>query len=212
MKSKKISELQAYLTILFVTCYVVSNIIVGKTVSLPFGLTTTGAIFTIPMTYVLSDVFSECYGYRWSRVTCYIAFAMSFMEAMVAQLVIMSPFPAYYEGQAALAAVLGNTPRILIASMAAYVLGDLANDKVFAKFKAKHEGMEGFKARAFLSSVAGEFIDCLVFYPFALGGIVPSDQLVMVAATQIVAKLAYEALILPLTDYVAKRVNAYEAN
>lgn len=212
MGSKKISELQALLTLIFVTSYVISNIVVCKTVALPLGLTTTGAIFTIPMTYILSDIFSECYGYRWSRVTCYLAFAMSALCALVSQIVILTPYPSYYTGQQALIETLGNTPRILFASMLAYVLGDLANDKVFARLKTRHDGLDGFKARAFLSSLAGEFVDCLVFYPLALGGIVPADQLAAVAATQIAVKLLYEVVFLPITERIAAHVNAYEAN
>ena len=82
------SELQTALTICFVVCMLVSNIITAKQVQFPLGITMTGAIFIFPITYILSDVFSECYGYRWSRVTCYMAFAANLFMALVFQFVI----------------------------------------------------------------------------------------------------------------------------
>ena len=67
----------------------ISNIITAKQVLLPFGITMTGAVFIFPVTYILSDLFSEVYGYRWSRITCYLAFAMNLLMVLLFSLVIM---------------------------------------------------------------------------------------------------------------------------
>lgn len=63
------SELQTVLTVTFVACFLIANILAGKQFQLPFGITMTGAVIIFPMTYILSDIFSEVYGYRWSRLT-----------------------------------------------------------------------------------------------------------------------------------------------
>ena len=78
---KKISKLQLVLTVLFVVCLLVSNIITGKQVQLPFNIVMTGAVFLFPITYILSDLFSEVYGYKWSRFTCYLGFIMNLFIA-----------------------------------------------------------------------------------------------------------------------------------
>lgn len=77
MRKYKASFLQVCLTILFVSAMLISNVITSKQIQFPFGITMTGAIVIFPVTYILSDVFSEVYGYRWSRVTCYFAFSMN---------------------------------------------------------------------------------------------------------------------------------------
>ena len=87
-KLKKVSELQLFLSVLFVTSLLISNVITAKQVLLPFGITMTGAVFIFPITYILSDLFSEVYGYRWSRITCYLAFAMNLLMVLLFSLVI----------------------------------------------------------------------------------------------------------------------------
>ena len=84
----KISNLQMILTTLFVVSLLISNIITSKQVLLPFNITMTGAVFIFPITYVLSDLFSEVYGYKWSRVTCYLAFVMNLFMVTVFSIVI----------------------------------------------------------------------------------------------------------------------------
>lgn len=210
---KKTTILQTVLTVLFVSCMLISNIITAKQVQLPFGIVMTGGIMVFPMTYVLSDVFSECYGYRWSRVTCYLAFAMNLLSVIIFTVAINTPAPSFWGGQEAFQTTLGNTPRILAASLSAYVLGDWANDKVFKTMKAKHENeLKGFGVRAIASSVVGEVVDSLIFFPIAFLGQMPAEVLLQMGLLEVAIKVGYEIVILPLTTQVAKRVNEYENN
>lgn len=210
---KKTTTLQTVLTVLFVSCMLISNIITAKQVQLPFGIVMTGGIMVFPMTYVLSDVFSECYGYRWSRITCYLAFAMNLLSVIIFTIAINTPAPSFWGGQEAFQTTLGNTPRILTASLSAYVLGDWANDKVFKTMKAKHENeLKGFGARAIASSVVGEVVDSLIFFPIAFLGQMPAEVLLQMGLLEVATKVGYEIVILPLTTQVAKRVNEYENN
>lgn len=209
---KHVSEMQVALTVLFTTFLLLSNIIAAKQFQLPFGITMSGGAFlTFPVTYILSDLFSEVYGYRWSRLTCYLAFAMNVIMACIFAVAISLPAPVYYTGQEAFAVTLGNTPRILAASLVSFVLGDFANDKIFSKMKGNSETQKGFCTRAWLSSLAGESVDSLIFVPMAFAGVIPTHDMLIMAISQIAVKMLYETLILPLTKIITKKVAAYES-
>lgn len=211
-KPKKVSELQAFLTVLFVTALLISNTVTAKQVAFPFGITMTGAVFIFPITYILSDLFSEVYGYRWSRITCYLAFIMNLIMVIFYEIVIYSPAPDYWTYQEAFQTTLGNTPRVLIASLLAFILGDLVNDKVFRKMKAKYpDTIQGFGWRAIISSLLGELVDSLVFLPLAFIGLMPIPTLAVMTVTQVVLKTAYELIILPITQFIVKKVAEKES-
>ena len=212
MKRKRnISELQLYLTLLFVVSLLISNIITAKQVLLPFGIVMTGAVFVFPITYILSDLFSEVYGYRWSRITCYLGFAANLFMVLIFSAVIATPAPDYWLNQEAFQTVLGNTPRVLVASLLAFVLGDFVNDRVFRKMKEKYpNSIKGFGWRAILSSVCGELVDSLVFLPIAFIGQMPLKTLAIMTVMQVLIKTGYEIVILPITKIVVKKVLHYE--
>ena len=211
MKKERISFLQVCLTIVFVTAMLISNVITAKQVLLPGGITMTGAVFIFPITYILSDVFSEVYGYKWSRITCYFAFSMNLFMVIVFSLVIQTPAPSYWTNQEAFATVLGSTPRVMGASLLAYVIGDFVNDRVFRKMKEKHsDELKGFGWRAIISSFFGELCDSLVFLPIAFLGQMPLKTLATMTVCQVLIKTSYEIVILPLTTLVAKKANKYE--
>lgn len=171
----------------------------------------TGAVFIFPITYVLSDLFSEVYGYKWSRVTCYLAFVMNLFMVTVFSIVIKTPSPTYWLNQQAFETVLGSTPRILFSSLLAFVLGDFANDKVFKLLKDKHPSdHKCFGFRAILSSVCGELVDSLIFLPLAFFGQMPLSTLIIMTLTQVFIKTLYEIIILPITTLVVKKVSEYE--
>ena len=211
MKKERISFLQVCLTIVFVTAMLISNVITAKQVLLPFGITMTGAVFIFPITYILSDVFSEVYGYKWSRITCYFAFTMNLFMVIVFGLVIKTPAPDYWTNQEAFATVLGSTPRVMGASLLAYVIGDFVNDRVFRKMKEKHsDELKGFGWRAIISSFFGELCDSLVFLPIAFLGQMPLKTLAVMTVCQVLIKTGYEIIILPVTTLVAKKAKKYE--
>lgn len=211
IKSKKVSELQLILTVLFVSCLLISNVLTAKQVKLPFNITMTGAVIIFPITYILSDVFSEVYGYRWSRITCYIGFAMNLLMVIVFSIVIASPAPDHWKNQEAFQVVLGSTPRVLFASLVAYLVGDYVNDNVFRKMKEKHiDDHKKFGLRAILSSLVGELADSLIFLPIAFIGVLPLKVLAIMTITQVLIKTGYELLMLPVTRIIVHKVSSYE--
>lgn len=208
---KPISMLQMILTLLAVVCLLISNIITAKQVLLPFGITMTGAVIIFPITYILSDLFSEVYGYKWSRLVCYLSFLANLLMVAVFSLVIITPSPDHWTNQDAFMAVLGSTPRVLIASFLAFIVGGLVDDLVFKKLKDKHPNdMKGFGFRAILSSLFGELVDSLIFLPIAFLGQMPLKTLAIMTILQVVIKTGYEIIILPITRLVVKKTMKYE--
>lgn len=209
---RKTTELQTILTVLFVAALMVSNVITSRQILFPFGIAVSGGVMVFPITYVLSDVFSEVYGYRWSRITCYLAFAMNLLMVLIFTSVIKLPYPSFFEGADAFSMTLGNTPRVLLGSFTAFIMGDLVNDRVFRRMKMEHpDSLEGFGFRAILSSIAGELVDSAIFFPIAFMGQMPAQAILTMAVIEVVMKVGYEVAILPFTRYVAGRVATLEA-
>lgn len=211
IKTKKISILQASLTVLYVVALLISNILAAKQFVLFEGVTMTCAVMLFPITYVLSDLTSEVYGYKWSRTICYMAFAANVLMVIFFEASIATPAPDYWTNQEAYATVLGSVPRVLVASLLAFLVGDFVNDKVFARMKRKHENdLKGFSARAIASSFCGEIIDSAIFLPLAFIGTMPAKTLLIMGVTQVSIKVAYECLILPITHIAARAIQKYE--
>ena len=208
---KKVSYLQLLTCVLYTSALLVSNILTSKQCLFPFGIVVDGAIFIFPITYILSDVFSEVYGYKWSRITNYIGFAMQALMSVIFMLVERWSYPDYYTNQEAFSAILGNTPRIAIASLVAFVLGDLVNDKIFDTMKTKHkDSMKGFGLRAIVSSVFGNTFDSTAFYIIAFIGIFPVNTILSLILGNAILKTSYEIICLPVTTLVTKKVLKYE--
>lgn len=208
---KNISFTQLVLTVLFVTALLISNTTAAKQVLLFGKITITSAEFIFPLTYVLSDVFSEVYGYRWSRLTCYLGFGANLIMVLFFQMTIITPAPQYWAHQEAFKIVLGNTPRIWIASMFAFLMGDLVNDKIFKRMKEKYANShEKFWQRAIVSSFVGEIVDSSIFLPIAFIGQMPFKNLVTMMIFQTLVKTLYEVIILPITYKVVKIVSKIE--
>lgn len=212
MKKEKISIIQLILIIIFTVCFLISNIITIKQISLPFEITMTSAVILFPIVYVLSDVFSEVYGYKWSRNTRYIAFGANLFMVLIFTLVIKLPSAETFTNQQDLVNILGSTPKILFASLLAYVVGDFINDKIFEKMKRKHNNIKGFELRAIVSSFFGEVVDSCIFLPIVFISILPIKVILIMAITQVLLKVGYEIAILPVTKFVVKKILKYEEN
>lgn len=212
MLRKKISPVQAALTTLYVVCFVISNILAAKQYIFIGDIALNCGTITFPITYVLSDIFSEVYGYKWSRISWATAFVLGLFAVACIELSIVMPYPDFWTNQEAFASVLGNVPRMLFASMLAFAVGDYLNDKVFKKMKERHNDLKGFGWRAILSSLVGETVDSLIFFPIAFLGIVPVETMVITAVALILMKVGYECIIFPVTKNIVKKIISYENN
>lgn len=176
----------------------IANITAGKQFAF-LGFALPCAVIIFPVTYILSDVFSEVYGYRWTRRSAWTAFAMNVFAVLAFQLTIVLPGVAWFKGQEAFQTVLGNTPRILAASLLSYMLGDWVNDIVFQRMKEVDGANRRFGLRAVVSSCAGQFTDSMIFIPLAFIGEMPIAQMATMILIQPAAKLVLEIVLLPLT-------------
>jgi len=205
------SSLKLILTVIFIVALLVSNVITWRQIALPFWITMTGAIIIFPITYILSDVFSEVYWYRRSRITCYMWFGCNLIMSLVFIAVINMKAPEYFTNAEAYSMVLWNTWRVLCASLLAYVIWDFVNDKLFQKMKLKHPNdNKWFGWRAILSSLAWETVDTWIFIPLAFIGTMPNNTLLIMIITQIILKVVYEIIILPITIFVTKKTQQHE--
>jgi uncharacterized integral membrane protein (TIGR00697 family) len=210
-KIKQISFMQMLLSLVFVVSLLVSNIIASKQIQLPFGIVMTAAVVVFPITYILSDVFSEVYGYKWSRITCYMGFAMNLFMVILFTIAVVLPAPSFFEGAEAFKTVLSNTPRVLFASSLAFVVGDFINDKVFKAMKIKYkDSHKKFTLRAIVSSFCGEIVDSSIFLPIVFLGTLPMKDIAIMIGVQVLLKTSYEIVILPATTQVVKKVSRYE--
>lgn len=187
----------------------ISNIIAGKQFAV-FGMALPCAVLVFPITYILSDVFSEVYGYKWSRRSAWVAFGMNLFAVMAFRVTLLLPGVAWFEGQAAFELVLGNTPRILAASLLSFMLGDWINDIVFREMKKRDNHNKHFGTRSIVSSFCGEFTDSLVFIPFAFLGTMPLSQMGLMILIQPMIKLVLEFILLPLTRLCVKLAKSHE--
>lgn len=213
---KEISIYQVILTVVFTVSLIISNIISGRTFNF-FGNTMTSAVVVFPITYILSDLFSEVYGYKWSRLTCYLGFLLNLITVGVFLLVNALPtLPWMEETAGAFNTLLGGVSASTFASFIAYVVGDLVNDKVFQKMKESHPGLTnqtGFGTRAILSSLAGELCDSCIYLPLAFcifNPIMSLSEVIIMIMIQVGLKMAYEIIILPLNSHLVKKLALLE--
>ena len=136
---------------------------------------------------------------------------MNLLMVIVFSIVIASPAPDHWKNQEAFQVVLGSTPRVLFASLLAFIVGDYVNDNVFRKMKEKHkDDHKKFGLRAILSSLCGELVDSLIFLPIAFIGILPLNVLAVMTVTQVLIKTGYEILVLPVTRIIVHKISSYE--
>lgn len=191
------SKIFLILSSLFLVCLLISNIISGKLISVWGMILPAGAVL-FPMTYIFGDVLTEVYGFKKSRLIIWIGFACNLFMAGIFALVVALPHPGFWGGQEAYAAVLGMTPRLVLASMAAYFLGEYCNSAVLSKMKLLTEG-RWLWTRTIGSTIVGEGVDTTIFITFAFWAVVPNSVLLQMIILQYIWKVVYEIVLTPVT-------------
>lgn len=172
------------------------------------GMFGAGILF-FPLSYVLGDVMTEVYGYARARRVVWAGFgAVLFMAFMSWVVVAMPPAPGW-EGQAAYEAVFGLTPRIVFASVMAFWAGELANAFVMARMKVASQGKHLWR-RTIGSTVVGQGVDSVIFYPVAFLGVWTTGQVVTVLLTNYLLKVLWEAAQTPVTYRVVAALKKAE--
>jgi uncharacterized integral membrane protein (TIGR00697 family) len=204
----EVSPLFVVLASFFVTSLLISNIIAGKLI-LVFSVVLPAAVIIFPVTYIFGDVLTEVYGFKRSRLVIWIGFAANILMAFVFIITVALPYPEFWTGQAAYAAVLGFTPRIILASLVAYFAGEFVNSAVMSKMKLLTNG-QWLWTRTIGSTVVGEGIDTFLFISIAFGGILPVATLGFMMLAQYLWKVVYEVAATPLTYWLVRWVKEKE--
>ena len=198
----------------FVTCLLTANIIAVKTVQVG-GLVFPAAVVIFPIAYIFGDILTEVYGYARARQTIWIGFACNLLAVMAIYLGGLLPAAGFWSNQPAYDAILGFTPRLLIASFIAYLAGEFLNSLVLAKLKVMTSG-RWLWLRTIGSTLIGELADSAVFISVAFLGVWPNDVILTGVLTQWLLKSGYEVLATPLTYVVvtylkrAEQIDVYD--
>lgn len=192
----------------FVTILLLSNLIGASKpsyITLPGGgIWSFGAgVLFFPVSYIIGDILTEVYGYARARRVIWTGFAAMLFMAFMAWAVVSLPAAPGWNGQSAYESVFGNTWRIVFASIIAFWVGEFANSLVLAKMKIWTKGRVLW-SRTIGSTVVGQGLDSLIFYPLAFWGIAgwPPELLWQVVLSQWLIKTAWEVLLTPFT-YIA---------
>ncbi len=186
----------------FITCLITANITAVKLVHV-FGLVLPAGIVIFPISYIFGDILTEVYGYRHARRVIWLGFLCNLLVVVAIWVGQVLPPASFWNGQAAYERILGYTPRLLLASFLAYLVGEFANSFVMAKMKIATRG-RWLWTRTIGSTLVGEGLDSVVFMTVAFVGEIPMAVLALAIVTQWLAKSTYEAAATPLT-YVAVR-------
>jgi len=192
----------------FVALLLISNIAATKLIA--FGpIITDGGALLFPLTYVIGDILSEVYGLRATRKAILIGFAMSVLAAATFFLVQLAPPGPGYENQAAFEAVLGFVPRIVLASVCGYLVGEFLNSYVLVRIKERTKEKRLW-VRLVGSTVVGEFADTLVFCTIAFYGVITGAEFVNYVIVGYVYKTLLEVVLLPVTYPVIRAIKRRE--
>ena len=189
----------------FVVILVCSNLIgpakIAQVDAPLVGAITFGAgVLFFPISYVFGDVLTEVYGYARSRRVIWAGFAGLAFASFMAWVVVALPPAPFWKNQAAYEVAFGATWRISLASMIAYFCGEFVNSFTLAKMKIATQG-RWLWTRTIGSTIVGEGVDSLLFYPLAFWGtgIIPNDKLPLVMVAQFLAKVGVEVVFTPVT-------------
>jgi queuosine precursor transporter len=203
---------------LFITCLITANIIAVKLITLgiepirhggfQFPGPLPAAIVIFPLSYIFGDILTEVYGYRQARKVIWLGFLCNLIAVFAFW--VAGQIPALDSSvQNAYERILGYTPRLLVASFLAYLVGEFANSFVLAKMKIKTKG-RFLWTRTIGSTLVGEGLDATVFIIIAFGGTLSWPLIVGIILTHWLVKTGYEVVATPFTYMVVNYLKRKE--
>lgn len=209
------SKFYQFISALFVTCLIISNIIAVKIGAFGWGKFLPVAVILFPVTYIIGDVLTEVYGYAAARRVIWTGFLCNLVAVIAILIAIRIPSAPFFAGQPAFESILGFTPRLLAASFAAYLVGQFANSLALAKMKIKTNG-KYLWMRTIGSTIVGEGLDSLIFITLAFSGVFPAAAIPALILTQWIFKVLFEVILTPVTYLVvgylkkAEQIDVYD--
>jgi len=199
----------SFITGIFTATLLISNTLDTKIFS--FGpLNLPSGIILFPLAYIFGDVLTEVYGYAASRKVIWTGFISLLLMILTYEVARILPAASFWPHQEAYNNILGHVPRIVIASISAYFVGEFCNSYVLAKIKVKMQG-KAMPFRFVASTVVGQAVDTSVFVLIAFGGVFGSGEMLSIILSGWAFKVAWEIIALPLTlvvvNYLKKAEN-----
>ncbi len=207
---EKVSVPFMLLGILFNVCLIAANLLETKVIQIG-SLTVTAGLLVFPISYIINDCIAEVWGFKKARLIIWSGFAMNFFVVALGLIAVAIPAAPFWEGEEHFDFVFGMAPRIVAASLMAFLVGSFLNAYVMSKMKVASQG-RNFSARAIWSTVVGGTADSLIFFPVAFGGVIAWKELLIMMGIQIVLKSLYEVMILPVTIRVVKAIKKIDGS
>lgn len=207
---EKVSVPFMLLGILFNVCLIAANLLETKVIQVG-GLAVTAGLLVFPVSYIINDCIAEVWGFKKARLIIWSGFAMNFFVVALGLVAVALPAAPFWEGEQHFDFVFGMAPRIVVASLTAFLVGSFLNAYVMSRMKVASGG-RNFSARAILSTLVGETADSLIFFPIAFGGLIAWPELLLMMGVQIVLKSMYEVIILPVTIRVVKAIKKIDGS
>jgi uncharacterized integral membrane protein (TIGR00697 family) len=196
------------ITVVFITCLITANIMAVKLIAIG-GLVLPAAIIIFPISYIIGDILTEVYGYGPARRVIWLGFLCNMFAVLAIWGGQQLPAAGFWDAQAAYERILGYTPRLLMASFLAYLVGEFSNSFVLAKMKIATKG-RWLWSRTIASTLVGQGLDSSIFIAIAFAGTMPTGALVNAIVTQWLVKTAYEVLATPVTYIIVNHVKKLE--
>ena len=210
MKNQSVSVSFMLLGILFCVCLIAANLLEAKVVQVG-SISITAGFIVFPISYILNDCIAEVWGFKKARLIIWSGFAMNFFVVALGLIAVAIPAAPFWEGEEHFDFVFGMAPRIVIASLTAFLVGSFLNAYVMSKMKVASGG-KNFSVRAILSTIVGETADSLIFFPVAFGGVIAWPELLIMMGIQIILKSMYEVIILPVTIRVVNAIKKIDGS
>lgn len=196
------------MAMMFAVFLILANLMEVKVVKIGI-LTATAGLSVFPISYIINDCIVEVYGFAKARFVIWMGFLLNMIFVVFLQVCVALPSDPSWTAQAAVEQVFGNTPRILLGSFVAFIVGSMVNAQVMSRMKVR-DGGKRFSLRAILSTVFGETADSLIFFPIAFAGMLPPATILTLVWTQVMLKTLYEIVVLPVTIRVVKMLKRVE--
>ena len=195
---------------IFITCLISSNIVAVKIADI-FGRFVPAAIIIFPISYIIGDILTEVYGYDRAKQVIWLGFFCNALAVLAFWIGGLIPAAPFWENQDSYEVILGSTPRLLLASFVAYLIGELSNSFTLARLKVWTNGKRLW-VRTIGSTVIGQGLDSAVFITIAFVGILSNADLLELIITQWVIKVMYEVVATPATYMVVKKLKESEGS
>lgn len=196
------------ITVIFVVVLLVSNIASSKITQIG-ELTLDGGTILFPLSYIFNDILTEVYGFKRSRKVIWYGFSASILASFIFAIVAWLPSASGWNNQDAYLTILGQTPRIVLASLIAYICGEFINSYVLAKMKIFTHG-KWLWTRTIGSTLVGEMVDSVIFVSIAFIGLYSSTAIIALIISNYLFKTVVEIIFTPITYKIVGQLKQRE--